>query len=428
MSARQLWIDTAVGVAAAMLAAWLVAIVLAPVWLRPDTILTARLLSYSGVLPLVARRRYPVASAAVIALVALVQVLLGFPWLLPANLAMLVALYSVTMYGSVWAGRFALAAAIGGAAILAQGIGRYQEHSDVTALVIIGAMVACLLLATWALALMRRSHRQTVWALRSRAGAMQARAEALDDRAVMLELRARKAEVERDREAQLAANAERIRIAREMHDIIGHALTGMVFLANSAEYAAKATDDAAAAATALHTISKTGTDALSTMRQLLHVLRDEAGQWREAEIGAPTPGTIGVLHDAEDPYGWHRLIAENQALGMNLTVTETGTPTPLAPAVANALYRITQESLTNVRKHAAPDAPVVVALDWQTPGLRLSISNQGRGAEPAVQLSHSPSSAGQGLIGMRERAILAGGELAAGPTPNGWQVTFTYPR
>jgi len=468
MTPRQMWFDTVLGLAAAGLAALLVAVVLPPVWLRPETMLTARVLSFVGVVPLVARRRYPALCVAVIAAVDLVQVIVGFPWLLPANLAMLVALYSVTVYGSVLAGRLALAAAILGAGILAAGIGRYQEHPDAMPLVIIGAMVACLLLATWALALVRRSHRQTVWALRSRAGAMQARAEALDDRAVMMELRARKAEVERDREAQLAANAERIRIAREMHDIIGHALTGMVFLANSAEYAATATGDAAAAAGALRTISKTGTDALATMRQLLNVLRDEAGQWREAETGAPTPGTIGVLHDAADPYGWHRLITENQALGMNLSVSETGTPVPLEPAVANALYRITQEALTNVRKHAAPEASVNVEFEWLGTGLRLSIANDAGDAAPAVAstsqltadqlrsgqsrpgqlesdqtrpgqlklgqpgpgghtgLSTHNGSGGQGLIGMRERANLAGGQLTAGPTPTGWQVTFTF--
>jgi len=421
MPQRLVFADLAGAVAGAVLAAILVPVIATPVWVNSGTLAAARVFSAVIMLPLAARRRYPVISASSVAIIALAHVAVGFPWLLPADLAVLVALYSVTVYGPKWAARAALPLAIVGAGLTTWRLSRFQAVPNLAAMLTIAALVAAAALVTWALALVRRTHRENIWALQSRA-------EAMDDRAVMMELRARKAETERDQQAQIAVAAERMRIAREMHDIIGHALTGMVFLANSAEYAATATGDATAAAGALHTISKTGTEALGTMRQLLQVLRDEDGQWREAEVGTPTPGTIGSTGNDDDPSGWRSLIVANRDMGMDLTVTETGQAIPLTPPVANALYRITQEALTNVRKHAGQGARVTIALSWSQSGFRLVITDDG-GAQtpqrsPGMALKNGATGTSQGLIGMRERAALAGGELTAGPSKSGWQVVF----
>ena len=206
--------------------------------------------------------------------------------------------------------------------------------------------------------------------------------------------RAARLEAERD----LAAASERSRIAREMHDIVAHNLSVMIALADGAAYSMH--DEPESAELALRKAGDTGREALTEMRRLLGVLRDDEA----ASDRAPQPG-IGQL-DA--------LVEQVRAAGVPTTLTISGAPPEhVSRGLQLAAYRIVQEALTNALKHGGTAA--VIDLRWDGPRLRLEIADRG----PVV----SPSGEGGGLRGMRERAAVYDGTIAAGPQPRGgWRV------
>jgi len=214
-----------------------------------------------------------------------------------------------------------------------------------------------------------------------------------------LEDRAARLEAERDAQAQIAAAAERARIARELHDVVAHNVSVMVVQADGASYALGS--DPARARQALAAISATGRQALAEMRRMLGVLRrDEDG----TEPGrAPLPG-IGQLGE---------LLEQTRATGLAVSFTVEGVPQPLPDGAALAAYRIVQESLTNTRKHGGPRATAEVTLRYLEDALLLRITDDGRGAAAASD------GAGHGLTGMRERVAVYGGWVQAGPCPSG---------
>jgi signal transduction histidine kinase len=184
-----------------------------------------------------------------------------------------------------------------------------------------------------------------------------------------LEDRAARLEAERDAQAQIAAAAERARIARELHDVVAHNVSVMVVQADGASYALGSDPDRARQA--LAAISATGRQALAEMRRMLGVLRrDEDG----TEPGrAPLPG-IGQLGE---------LLEQARATGLAVSFTVEGVPQPLPDGAALAAYRIVQESLTNTRKHGGPRATAEVTLRYLEDALLLRIADDGRGAAAA---------------------------------------------
>jgi signal transduction histidine kinase len=221
---------------------------------------------------------------------------------------------------------------------------------------------------------------------------------ALEDRAARLER-------ERDAQAQIAAAAERARIARELHDVIAHNVSVMVVQADGASYALDSSPERTRQA--LGAIASTGRQALAEMRRMLGVLRSDD----DTTGVVPLPG-IEQLGE---------LLEQTRASGLAVSFTVQGVPGPLPGGLALAAYRIIQESLTNTRKHGGPQASARVLLRYCEDVLMLQITDDGRGVTEA-------DGAGHGLTGMRERVALYHGTLRAGPRAGGgYQVTARLP-
>jgi signal transduction histidine kinase len=324
--------------------------------------------------PLAWRRRAPVPAAAVVTAAGLIEVATLDAFLV-ANVSALFMIYALAAYAPRWAGRGGLALGLFGAAIAAL---RYFSAGVSDTLIPTAGAIAVAVVAAWALGDLRRARVQ--------------RFAALEERAQLLE-------VERDQEMRLAATAERARIARELHDVVAHSLSVVIAQADGGRYAGK--DDPEAAAGALEAIAATGRQALTDMRSLLGVLRDGGG-----EEYAPQP-------DVEAVRG---LVEDVRTSGLDVDLLVEGEPRPMPAGPQLAAYRIVQESLTNVLKHAGPASRAWVRLQWRPDALELSVLDDGRGASAAMV---APDGSGQGLRGMRERAVLHGGRLDAGPRPGG---------
>ncbi|MGW7079161.1 sensor histidine kinase [Streptomyces sp. NPDC054866] len=230
--------------------------------------------------------------------------------------------------------------------------------------------------------------------------------------------RAKQLEIERDQQARLATNAERTRIAREMHDIIGHNLSVITTLADGGSYAAaKSPERAAQALTAIGTTSR---QALTELRRLLDVLRDEAPQPAEGPALAPQP----ALTDLD------QLIDGVRAAGLPVRSTVRGRPDSLPAGRQLTVYRVVQEALTNTLKHGGPEATAYVEVAYGDDGVRATVTDTGVGGGPPAEGSGG-GSGGRGLTGMRERTALYDGTLEAGPLPHpqgGWHVVLHLPK
>jgi signal transduction histidine kinase len=184
-----------------------------------------------------------------------------------------------------------------------------------------------------------------------------------------------------------------------MHDVVAHSLSVVIAQADGGRYAGRA--DPAVASDALEAIAATGRQALADMRSLLGVLREEG-----REEYAPQPDVAAIPGLVEDV----------RASGLDVDLLVEGSPSELPAGPQLAAYRIVQESLTNVLKHAGPAGRAWVRLPWRPDALELSVLDDGRGASAAMV---EADGAGQGLLGMSERARLHGGRVDAGPRPGG---------
>jgi signal transduction histidine kinase len=209
-----------------------------------------------------------------------------------------------------------------------------------------------------------------------------------------LEERARRLELEREENTRRAVQEERAHIARELHDVVAHHVSAIAVQAGAAAEIAERNPQRAR--DALRLIQATSREALAEMRTLLNVLHsgDELGGDR-----SPQPSLEHV----------DRLASQSRAAGLPVTIEVEGSRRPLPEALDVTAYRIVQEALTNSLKHAGP-ARAHVLLRFGADALELEVADDGRGA-PA---GGNGSSEGRGLIGMRERVALFGGELSAG--------------
>ncbi|QFZ24914.1 sensor histidine kinase [Saccharothrix syringae] len=224
-----------------------------------------------------------------------------------------------------------------------------------------------------------------------------------------LEQRLRLLETERDQQARIAVGEERSRIARELHDVVAHAVSVMVVQADGAGYAIRSDPDLAEAA--VRTIADTGRQALTELRRLLGVLRSEdrsTAQW------VPQPGADDL-----------RELAENcRAAGLPVRLETSGDLASLPAGLGLGVYRIVQEALTNTLKHAGSGASATVRVARTGEQVSVEVADDGFGTPHDLVAV----SGGNGLIGMRERAGVLGGTLEAGPNPGGgWRVRAVLP-
>jgi signal transduction histidine kinase len=331
-------------------------------------------------IPLWWRRTAPAVTFFVIALVNLAQWSLGL-WQ-QAGISALVALYTLALHGSLRALGWAAALTVVQLA-LAVGVLVHVDHPLLGFFFMLGTATAAV-----AVGLTLRIRRMYL--------------AALEDRAMRLE-------IERDQRVQLTAAAERSRVAREMHDIVGHNLSVMVTLADGA--ATLAANRNEQSAEALRLLGDTGRRAMSELRRVLGVLRD--GQ-NDARMLSPQPGVRDL--DA--------LLARVRAAGLPVTYRTMGDLDSLSSGVQLTVYRIVQEALTNTLKHAGTGsaAEVAVAVDPGTVRIRVADSGMPPGAPvPAEPGAGDP---GHGLVGIRQRAAMYGGTVTIGPrrTGHGWIV------
>jgi signal transduction histidine kinase len=218
-------------------------------------------------------------------------------------------------------------------------------------------------------------------------------------------LRARAAEENAERASASARVDERARIAREMHDVVAHSVSVMVVQAGAAEAAMD--EDPSYTREALERIRSTGAEALEDMRRVLAVLRDHDAP----DVFAPQPGLAALPE----------LLEQAQSGGLRTELVIEGEPRSLPGGLDLTAYRIVQEALTNVRRHANARA-ATVCLRFGPAELEVEVVDDGRGPPSA-----NPSARGHGIVGMHERVALYGGQLEAKANLEGFRVLATLP-
>ncbi|MEE1737852.1 histidine kinase [Streptomyces sp. BE147] len=362
--------DWAVDITAFLCAAFFGVLVLAAIEADRTTpevvVLVDSVLGAAACCALWVRRRWPVGLAVALTVVGVVEPV--------AAGALLVALFSLAVHRS-----FRPVAIVGAGALAVAPLQPYLRPDPETSLIastIIGVLLILLVLS-WGMVV--RSRRQLVLTLRERA---------------------RRAEAEAGLRAEQAQRLAREAIAREMHDVLAHRLTLLSVHAGALEFRPDAPP--AEVARAAGVIRDSAHEALQDLREIIGVLRGPGGG-DEAHRPQPTLVTLDAL------------IAESRSAGMRVTLDNRVADPAAAPAATGrTVYRIAQECLTNARKHA-PGAPVTVTVTGG-PGDGLTI--EVRNPAPTEPFEPVPGS-GQGLIGLTERATLAGGHLDHGPEPGG---------
>jgi signal transduction histidine kinase len=321
-------------------------------------------------LALAARRRFPGAVLAISVASGLAVAAIGLPPVV-LGVAILVPVYSVAAYGDRWVSLAGLAAAELGSAAVQLTSGRFQAPTVVTNGLVLGA----------------------AWLLGHFVGVRRAYTARLEQTA----------ELERTR-AELARRAvaeERLRLARELHDVVAHSIS--VIAVQSGVGAHVASTQPEEAAKALAAIQATSRAALTELRRLLGVLRQEGEPQGSL---APVPGLADL--DA--------LLAEVAKAGLAVRLGVEGTPSQLPAGVDLSAYRIVQEALTNVVKHAGP-ARAQVTIGYHDRDVTVEVTDDGRGV--VAPTGDGQARVGHGLIGMHERVQVFGGDLEAGPRPGG---------
>jgi len=343
--------------------------------------------------PLAFRRHNPRATLAVVSAFALVQWLADIE-LSPANTGLMVALFAATAYGSARFSRTALVIGLVGVVMAAT---RYGPLPDRGRFVLLLFFLTAIVVGTWAFGERRRTQLLYLHELEQRA--VRVAREAEQDRA-------------------LAVAAERARIAREMHDVVAHGLSVMIVSADGGRYAMDV--DPEQARQALTTISRTGRESLAEMRSLLGLLRDDRPAVSAVGDDGSAPGGTAPQPDVS---GIPALVEQVRASGLAVQLHHVGTPRELPALVGLTAYRVVQESLTNTLKHGGPHAHADITLAYGEDALTVTACDDGLGAAAAGSY---PS--GHGLVGMRERVALTGGDLTAEPLlGKGFRVVARLP-
>jgi len=367
---RSWWFDAALALLVTAVELWLLA---------DDGQASARAVALTLVAggSLVLRRAWPLAVLA-ITLAAATVIVIGDE--APGGVSVLVALYTTA---EVCERRVSLTALVPTAAIMTALSVARADGAEST--VLVGAIAtAPLAVGIWALGAYTRTRRGYLQELR--------------ERAILLER-------ERDQLARLAVHEERTAIARELHDIVAHSVTVMLVGVRGARDVLRSSP--AAADDTLARVEASGEQSLAELRRVLHLLRrpDGAGE------SAPQPSVA----DLED------LVASYRDAGLPVRLAVSGEARPLPDGVQVSVYRIVEEALTNVLKHSRPDE-VTVELAYRGPGLELEIVDDG----DASPDGDAPE--GHGVLGMRERVLLLGGELETGRvTGGGFRVAARLP-
>ena len=345
---------------------------------QPDGQLRGALANAALALPLVWRRRAPLPVLVVMVGAALVTgALVGTTG---GEAALLVALATAVSSAPSWAGAAVPAgvAAVGGlvALVVGGGLAATGDRAVGIAAVVAGLAAAVAIGAAARLARERRA------ALAERAAGR---------------------EHEEAQRTALAIAAERARIARELHDVVAHDVTVMISLADGAQVALGRSPDRAREA--MGQVAATGRGALRELRGLLGVLAGD-----EAPGAAPQPGLDGLPE----------LVERVSAAGLTASLDVGGLPPDVDPMAQLTLYRVTQEALTNVLRHATSATRAEVRLRTDGSTVQLQVLDDGRA--PAT------GDPGRGVLGMRQRAALHGGSLTAGPNAGGgWKVALALP-
>jgi signal transduction histidine kinase len=342
-------------------------------------------LDIAVVAPLVFRRRYPLTVGYLVLVIGTPHSMLELG--LSSAIGLMIGLYSAVVYA-----------------------GRRQAGVFVGVLVlVVGAQVAVGAKADWLIsALVLTLGVALCWVLGEFAGAR---------RAYQLEVEARLhlLETERDQAARIAVGEERGRIARELHDVVAHAVSVMVVQADGASYAIRSNPELAGRA--LSTISETGREALAELRRLLDVLRNEESN---GEPRVPQPNAEALCELAD----------RVRAAGLPVELDIDDDLGELPAGVSLGVYRIVQESLTNALKHAGRRASAEVRVHREGEVIQVEVRDDGGGRLPTLVPANSAADVpgGNGLIGMRERANVFGGSLDVGPVPGGgWRVRAELP-
>jgi signal transduction histidine kinase len=383
VSAVYAWLSRHPRLVDGLLALLLAALGVGSAFGRDRSALVALLLVLAMTIPVVFRRRNPVAAFSVAVAAGVVQ-LAVVPGPSGADLAIPVLLYTLAAYRPRQVSLAGLAVCLVGSIV---GVLAWTNGLDLYRKIAAALVIFCgTALIAWVFGDSMR-YRRAYYA-------------ALEERAARLEREA-------DAQAQIAAAAERARIARELHDVIAHHVSVMVVQADGAGYALDGSPERARRA--LAAISATGRQTLTEMRRLLGLLR--SGDAR-AEL-TPQPG-LGQLRE---------LVEQARAAGMSVSLTQEGAPYPLPEGAELAAYRVVQESLTNTRKHAGVAAVASITLRYDQDGLVVQVSDNGQGDAAAGD------GTGHGLAGMRERVEMYGGTVIAGPLPQGggYRVTARIP-
>ncbi|MCI1749651.1 MAG: sensor histidine kinase [Acidipropionibacterium sp.] len=355
------------------------------------------------VVPLVWRRTRPDIAAAGVAAACLIQLAVG-GGAVAGNLCVPIVVYAAIAYGNPRRARWWLWGALAGSVIAGwrwttgnEFISSGNRRDLIFNMIAITISCAVTVLMAWYAGRFARERRMNVEQLRQRAADL---------------------ERERDQRVRLATQEERTRIAREMHDIVAHSLSVIVVQADGGAYLAHHEDAGApqarleASGKALDTIAETARQALTETRRLVGVLRDDSG--RPADL-APSQGLADLPALIEET---------RQALPVTLEVSgDPGVHPPLPDGADLACYRVVQESLTNVLKHAGPRATARVGVTHLPDRVEILVTDDGLGSSGAAD-----DGAGHGLVGMRERVAAWGGTLEARQRlDGGFQVHAVVP-
>jgi signal transduction histidine kinase len=336
--------------------------------------------------PLLWRRRAPTVVLLVLLSALAVSALVSKAGL--SSIGVLFGLYAAAAYGEDRL-RALTGVAVGLASVIALGVLVVDDASGfpphVTRVTVFGAGLA------WLLGLAARNHREAVRQLQHRASLL---------------------EREREEHAQRAAERERVRIARELHDIVTHRVSAIAVQAGAAHSTSQHRPERALET--LGVIERTARTTLGELRTLLGVLRaGEAGDARASPPSLRPRPSLAALDE---------LVADTRASGSAVELRVCGQPAALDPVIDLSAYRVLQEALTNVTKHAR-GATASVLIDYRPDQLHVTVTDDG-------QRAVGPESAGYGLTGMRERVQLAGGQFHAGPATDrgGFEVQARFPR